>query len=182
MTKRPELRNYQEKARDAITSAVLGLLGRDNTNDRLIVYQSPTGSGKTVTMAYALAAAHAHPNRREFIVLWLSPGKGGLHRQSARALDFFLQGTTMRTRVLDSREDIEADPNPVSGKAFIAFGEKDSGSWELFDAAGRMLSRGFFRDVDEFALDVSTYAPGVYWIRLQREHASVQNLRMVISR
>jgi hypothetical protein len=73
-------------------------------------------------------------------------------------------------------------PNPVSGKAFIAFGEKDSGSWELFDTAGRMLSRGFFRDVDEFALDVSTYAPGVYWIRLQQEHASVQNLRMVISR
>jgi type III restriction enzyme len=124
MTKRPELRKYQEKARDAITSAVLGVLGRDNTNDRLIVYQSPTGSGKTVTMAYALAAAHAHPNRREFIVLWLSPGKGGLHRQSARALDFFLQGSTMRTRVLDSREDIESDSNPVSGTVLVVNWEK----------------------------------------------------------
>lgn len=124
MTKRPELRKYQEKARDSISSALLGLLGRDNSHDRLIVFRSPTGSGKTVTMAYALAAVHAHPNRREFIVLWLSPGKGGLHRQSARALDFFLEGSTMRTRVLDSREDIEADSNPVSGTVLVVNWEK----------------------------------------------------------
>jgi type III restriction enzyme len=124
MTKRPELRTYQEKARDAITGAVLGLLGKDSTNDRLVVFQSPTGSGKTVTMAYALAAAHAHPNRRDFVVLWLSPGKGGLHRQSARALEYFLEGSTMRVRVLDSREDIEADPNPASGTVLVVNWEK----------------------------------------------------------
>jgi hypothetical protein len=73
-------------------------------------------------------------------------------------------------------------PNPVSGKAFVVLGITDTGSWELFDTAGRILSRGVFQEVDEFALDVSTYAPGVYWIRLQQEHSTVQYLRMVVSR
>ena len=91
MTAKPELKQYQEKARDEITKAVLSILGRDDSDDRLIVFKAPTGSGKTVTMAYALSHAHAHPNRKEFVVLWLSPGTGGLHQQSARALQFFLE-------------------------------------------------------------------------------------------
>ena len=124
MTAKPELKNYQEKARDEITKAVLSILGRDDSDDRLIVFKAPTGSGKTVTMAYALSHAHAHPNRKEFVVLWLSPGKGGLHQQSARALRFFLEGTSMNVRVLDSRSDIEANPFPSSGSVMVVNWEK----------------------------------------------------------
>lgn len=124
MTAKPELKQYQETARDAITQAVLSILGRDDSGDRLIVFKAPTGSGKTVTMAYALSHAHAHPNRKEFVVLWLSPGKGGLHQQSARALRFFLEGTSLNVRVLDSRSDIEANPFPTSGSVMVVNWEK----------------------------------------------------------
>lgn len=124
MTAKPELKHYQEKARDEITKSLLSILGRDESNDRLIVFKAPTGSGKTVTMAYALADAHSHPNRNEFVVLWLSPGKGGLHQQSARALRFFLEGTSMNVRVLDSRSDIEANPFPSSGSVLVVNWEK----------------------------------------------------------
>jgi len=121
---KPELKQYQEKARDEITQGILSMLGKDHSDDRLIIFRAPTGSGKTVTMAYALANAHAHPNRSEFIVLWLSPGKGGLHLQSARALRYFLEGTSMQVRVLESRDDIDANPSPVSGSVLVVNWEK----------------------------------------------------------
>ena len=121
---KPELKQYQETARDKLSNAIRSLLGRDSFDDRLIVFKSPTGSGKTLTMAYALAATHSHPNRPEFIVLWLSPGKGGLHLQSARALKFFLEGTSMKVRVLESRDDIAADPSPASGSVLVVNWEK----------------------------------------------------------
>lgn len=121
---KPEMKQYQETARDKLSAAIRSLLGKDSHDDRLIVFKSPTGSGKTLTMAYALAAAHSHPNRPEFIVLWLSPGKGGLHRQSERALKAFLEGTSMKVRVLESRDDIEADPSPASGSVLVVNWEK----------------------------------------------------------
>jgi type III restriction enzyme len=121
---KPELKQYQEAARDKLSGAIQSLLGRDSFDDRLIVFKSPTGSGKTITMAYALASTHSHPNRPEFIVLWLSPGKGGLHLQSARALTTFLEGTSMKVRVLESRDDIEADSSPASGSVLVVNWEK----------------------------------------------------------
>jgi type III restriction enzyme len=121
---KPELKQYQETARDKLSAAIRSLLGKDSHEDRLIVFKSPTGSGKTLTMAYALSAVHSHPNRPEFIVLWLSPGKGGLHLQSARALRAFLEGTSMKVRVLESRDDIEADPSPASGSVLVVNWEK----------------------------------------------------------
>ena len=121
---KPELKQYQETARDKLSTAIRSLLGNDSHDDRLVVFKSPTGSGKTLTMAYALSAVHSHPNRPEFIVLWLSPGKGGLHQQSARALKVFLKGTSMKVRVLESRDDIEADPSPVSGSVLVVNWEK----------------------------------------------------------
>jgi len=123
MTK-PELKQYQENARDKLSSAIRSLLGKDSNDDRLIVFKSPTGSGKTLTMAYALAAVHGLPNRSEFIVLWLSPGKGKLHLQSARALRAFLERTSMKVRVLESRDDINTDVTPASGSVLVVNWEK----------------------------------------------------------
>ncbi len=121
---KPELKEYQETARDKLAGVIHSLLGKDSHDDRLIVFKSPTGSGKTLTMAYALSSSHGHPNRPEFIVVWLSPGKGGLHLQSARALKVFLEGTSMKVRVLESRDDIEADPSPASGSVLVVNWEK----------------------------------------------------------
>jgi type III restriction enzyme len=120
---KPDLKQYQENARDQIKSALLALLAKEG-QDRLVVFKSPTGSGKTITMAYALSALHTHPNRKEFVVLWLSPGKGKLHVQSARALEFFLTGTSMSVHVLSSRADIEANPTPASGSVLVVNWEK----------------------------------------------------------
>jgi superfamily II DNA or RNA helicase len=57
---KPELKRYQETARDKLSAAIRSLLGKDSHEDRLIVFKSPTGSGKTLTMAYALSAVHGH--------------------------------------------------------------------------------------------------------------------------
>lgn len=141
MSSKPELKQYQEKARDQITSALLELLGKDAA-DRLLVFKSPTGSGKTLTIAYALTALHAHPNRKEFVVLWLSPGKGKLHEQSARALSFFVQGTSMSVKLLGSRSDIEANPVPASGSVLVV-------NWEKLnrqDKDGREFTSVMLRD------------------------------------
>ena len=141
MNIRPELRKYQETACDQISSALLSMLGKDDSDNRLLVFKSPTGSGKTITVAHALSATFAHPNRHDFVVLWLSTGKGGLHRQSARALEYFLQDSAMKVRVLDSREDIESNPSPTSGSILVVNWEK------LFkesdgDFTGVMLRQG----------------------------------------
>ena len=44
MTVKPELKQYQEKARDEITKAVLSILGRDDSNDRRAGYRAYVGS------------------------------------------------------------------------------------------------------------------------------------------
>jgi len=155
---KPELKSYQETARDKLSAAIRTLLGNESHDDRLVVFKSPTGSGKTLTMAYALSAIHSHPNRPEFIVLWLSPGKGGLHLQSARALKAFLEGTSMKVQVLDSRDDVEADPSPASGSVLVVNWEKlfrqedgeftnvmlrDGETTSFFDMLQNVTNKGF---------------------------------------
>lgn len=82
----PEPKKYQSKAIEEITDIFSRLLRTDTSLDRRLIFHSPVGSGKTLTMAYALANANESPINKPFIVLWLSPGTGGLHLQSARAL------------------------------------------------------------------------------------------------
>lgn len=124
----PEPVAYQSAAIEKISKSLTTLLNADQGKDRLIVFKAPTGSGKTLmvgsALADAFADAFAKPSKRKFIVLWLSPGKGDLHVQSAKALDWMLGGTRLKVRLLNSGDDIVRYQDPSPGTVFVVNWEK----------------------------------------------------------
>ncbi len=84
-------------------------------------------------MAYALANANESPINKPFIVLWLSPGTGGLHLQSARALANFLEDSSINVKLLDGPDDIASSANPSAGDLFVVnwekLNEEKDGKW-----------------------------------------------------
>jgi type III restriction enzyme len=137
----PEPKKYQSDAIEEMSSVLSRLLNIDTNLDRRLVLHSPVGSGKTLTTAYALAKASDNPINRPFIILWLSPGKGGLHLQSARALEAFLADSSIDVKLLDTRDDIASNAKPSAGTLFVVNWEKlhseKDGEW-----ANKMLRPG----------------------------------------
>jgi type III restriction enzyme len=120
----PAPKDYQDKAITKLSDTLSRLLSVNTDADRLVVLKSPVGSGKTLTTAYALARTHDNPLNKPFIVLWLSPGRGKLHQQSARALKAVLAGSSLDVKLLDTRDDIVANVEPSSGTIFVVNWEK----------------------------------------------------------
>ena len=137
----PEPREYQANRITKISDALSKLLKNPSHPDRIVVLKAPTGSGKTLMAAYTLANTYGRPQNRPFIVLWLSPGKGKLHQQSARALTFLLANSPMDVKLLEDRDDIISNARPVAGTVFVANWEKlrseKDGEW-----ANKMLRPG----------------------------------------
>lgn len=129
----PEPKLYQSKAIEFLSKKISHLLTVDSSLDRLAILNAPTGSGKTLVTALTLASIHAKPQNPGFIVLWFSPGKGGLHRQSSNALQTFLANSTLDVTLLESKSDINASKNPTSGQVFVVNWENlwqiDNGMW-----------------------------------------------------
>ena len=83
------LRPYQEDAIEELILKTELLLKRDN---RTIVFQSPTGSGKTfMTSQYIEQLIEKLPDE-DICFLWVSIGKGSLHIQSQESLKKEFQG------------------------------------------------------------------------------------------
>lgn len=80
-----ELKQYQESAVDELVLKSKLLLNKQ-VDKRTIVFQSPTGSGKTFMMSQYIAQLIDELHNQDLCFLWLSPGKGGLHEQSYRSL------------------------------------------------------------------------------------------------
>ncbi len=137
----PEPKEYQSDAITKVTDALSKLLLYPTRTDRVVVLKAPTGSGKTLISAYTLAALHDRPQNPPFIVLWLSPGKGDLHKQSAQALAGMLANSSLDVKLLDSRDDIATNATPESGTVFVVNWEKlrteKGGEW-----ANKMLKKG----------------------------------------
>lgn len=137
----PEPKEYQSDAIVKLANALTKLLGVSESKDRLVLFKAPTGSGKTLTTGYALGLTHDRPGNPPFIVLWLSPGKGNLHKQSAKALNNLLSNSSLRVKLLDTRDDIVANATPESGDVFVVNWEKlrseRDGEW-----SNRMLRPG----------------------------------------
>lgn len=129
----PEPKLYQSKAIEFLSSKISNMLSMDAGLDRLAILNAPTGSGKTLVTALTLAEVNSKPQNPGFIVLWFSPGRGGLHRQSANALDNYLANSSMSVKLLDSKSDINANKNPISGQVFVVNWENlwqlDNGIW-----------------------------------------------------
>ncbi len=80
-----ELKRYQEKAVDKLVSRTKELLA-EKLDKRTIVFQSPTGSGKTFMMSQYIVQLIEEMKNQDLCFLWLSPGKGKLHEQSFKSL------------------------------------------------------------------------------------------------
>ena len=90
---RPNLKPYQEKAINRMISRSKELIEDGKTSSTLI-FQSPTGSGKTYTMARFIESVsnNALECDLDFCFLWVSVGKGGLHEQSFKNVSKVLGG------------------------------------------------------------------------------------------
>lgn len=78
-----ELKNYQEKAIKRLIHHSLFYLSEDGKET--IVFQAPTGSGKTFTMARFILELSKTCDK-DLCFLWISIGKGELQRQSYKSV------------------------------------------------------------------------------------------------
>lgn len=86
-----ELKEYQETAVGQLVDGVSGLV-RKSAENAVCVFQAPTGSGKTVMVAKFIERLISELADEDLCFLWLSVGKGDLHKQSKRSLDKIFEG------------------------------------------------------------------------------------------
>lgn len=84
-------KNFQEKAISELVATTLNLLNRNEKN-AISVFQSPTGSGKTLMMGQFMKELIKEDPFMDLCFLWVSIGKGELHVQSKNKLEKFFQG------------------------------------------------------------------------------------------
>lgn len=85
------LKEYQSTAIDELVKSITALLGKDAVN-KVCVFKSPTGSGKTVMVAKFIEGIIKEYPDSEVCFLWISIGKGELHKQSQRSLNNIFNG------------------------------------------------------------------------------------------
>ncbi|MES2804059.1 MAG: DEAD/DEAH box helicase family protein [Bacteroidota bacterium] len=85
------LKEYQDIAVNELVKSVSDLLLKDASN-KVCVFQSPTGSGKTVMVAKFIEEIIKELPESDFCFLWVSIGKGDLHKQSKKSLDRIFAG------------------------------------------------------------------------------------------
>ena len=86
------LKKYQQLAVDQLVAASIHLL-KNSAKQKLIVFQAPTGSGKTVMTAMFIKDLIEQQPEENLCFLWVSIGKGNLHKQSKKALEYYFQGS-----------------------------------------------------------------------------------------
>lgn len=79
------LKHYQEKAVEKLTNYAKELLDSKKAK-KTIVFQSPTGSGKTFMMSAFIEELIKEREDLDLCFLWISIGSGKLHEQSYRSL------------------------------------------------------------------------------------------------
>ena len=87
-----DLKLFQEKAINKILKEVKEIL--EENREGTIVFQSPTGSGKTYTMSNVIQklALDIDFSNQDFCFVWVSIGKGELHKQSYKSLIKYFNG------------------------------------------------------------------------------------------
>jgi type III restriction enzyme len=84
-------KDYQLKAIAELVKSVSDLLSKD-TNNKVCVFQSPTGSGKTIMVAKFIEEIIKEHPETDSCFLWVSIGKGDLHKQSKKSLEKLFDG------------------------------------------------------------------------------------------
>ncbi len=128
-TKEP--RQYQEDAIEELLLKTELLLKRDN---RTIVFQSPTGSGKTfMASQYIEQLIEKLPNE-DLCFLWISIGKGKLHIQSQESLKKEFQGfpecNLLEEEFFGSRKVIDKNEVVVVNWEKLRTKDKETNKWK----------------------------------------------------
>jgi len=143
------LKQYQENAVNQLVDTTVKLLGYDGPGE-VCVFQSPTGSGKTIMVAKFIEGLIKEIPDEDLCFVWMTLGKGELHLQSKHSLDKIFSGSPRVSLVEEEfsggRERI------VQNEVVVANWEKlrnkdRSGEWKnLLMKDGEKLN---FRDVLE---------------------------------
>lgn len=115
-----KLKKYQEIALNDLVFNTGHFLDREGRGE-IIVFQAPTGSGKTVIVAKFIEELIKERNKNDLCFIWLSIGKGELHIQSKKSLENIFNGSPKVSLVEDGF---------ASGKGFIGRNEVIVANWE----------------------------------------------------
>ena len=121
------LKKYQQEALRKLVDETSRFLDREGMGE-VIVFQAPTGSGKTVVMARFIEEIIKERRKDNLCFLWLSIGKGDLHIQSKNSLSAIFEGAPKVTLV---------DEEFGSSRNEIAHNEVVVGNWEKLNKKDR---------------------------------------------
>ena len=86
------LKSFQKNFSDEISSTIESFLQSKKTDNKICIFQSPTGSGKTLMLANAIYNLIKDNENFNLCFLWVTIGKGDLHIQSKINLEKYLNG------------------------------------------------------------------------------------------
>lgn len=126
-----ELKKYQEKAIEQLLT--LSKMYFDLEGNETIVLQAPTGSGKTFTMARYMLELVQNSDF-DLCFLWVSIGKGKLHKQSfksvKREIDDTLSCALLEQEFFGSRSEINQNEVVFVNWEKIRNKDKDTGEFK----------------------------------------------------
>lgn len=135
-----QLKGYQEKAIEKLIAKTKDILknGENLSQDeKTIIFKSPTGSGKTFTVAeyiYQLIKKMENKRSINLCFLWVSIGKGDLHKQSFRALNKFFGAfpniCLLEEKYFGSRRLIEVNDVVVVNWEKLRAKDNQTGEWK----------------------------------------------------
>jgi len=111
MTKIRELKDYQEKYSEKLKDTINEQLTFSESS--IIVFKSPTGSGKTIMIAETLQRlVKLRTDKKEFAFVWLAVNK--LHDQSFEKLESYYESTNiLRCVHFEDLIDKKIEPNEI---------------------------------------------------------------------
>lgn len=144
------LKPYQEKAVNQLIETAVKLLDFDGPGEAL-VFQAPTGSGKTIMTAKFIEGLIKELPNDDICFVWMSIGKGELHLQSKHSLEKVFAGfprvTLAEEEFLGGRERIVKNEVVVANWEKLRSKDGKTGEWKvLLMKDGEKLN---FRDVLE---------------------------------
>jgi TfoX/Sxy family transcriptional regulator of competence genes len=127
------LKQYQENTVDELVMKTKLLLHK-NVDKKTIVFQAPTGSGKTFMMSQYIEQMIEEMKDEDLCFLWLSPGKGALHEQSFKSLKKEFAGFPavylLEEEFIGSRRAIDKNEVVIGNWEKLSNKDGKSGEWK----------------------------------------------------
>ena len=104
-----ELKDYQNEAVDGLYGNFERML--KSTDDKICVFQAPTGSGKTVIVANLLRKLVKEKKDQSFSFVWIAPRK--LHDQSKDKLEKIYYDQILKCSNFEDLQDGKINENEI---------------------------------------------------------------------